>query len=68
MELDEGNIDNETALHIMVKRKRLCPLVSLITHGANVDAVSNDGNTPLHYAVQVICYFYLFIICFVIKS
>ena len=57
MELDEGNIDNETALHIMVKRKRLCPLVSLITHGANVDAVSNDGNTPLHYAVQVICYF-----------
>ena len=47
------NKDHETALHIMVKRGRLSPAISLICHGVNVDVQNKDGSTALHYAVKV---------------
>ncbi|UYV62633.1 PLA2G6 [Cordylochernes scorpioides] len=44
----EGN----TALHIMVTRKRLPCLLALLHCGASVDIPGAGGNTPLHLAVK----------------
>lgn len=53
IDFNVGNVSNETALHIMVQRKRLSPAISLVCHGADIDAVAANGQTPLHYAVLV---------------
>ena len=53
IDLDARNNTKETALHIMVKRKRLSPLISLICHGADINAVNDVGETPLHYSAKV---------------
>ena len=53
MNVNTLNKDHETALHIMVKRGRLSPAISLICHGVNVDVQNKDGSTALHYAVKV---------------
>jgi len=54
IDLNVRNNKNETALHIMVQRKRLSPVISLISHGADIDLANNDGDTPLHHSVKVI--------------
>lgn len=51
IDLNARNSDSETALHVMVKRKRLSPTISLICHGADVNARGKDGFTPLHYSI-----------------
>ncbi|XP_064478595.1 85/88 kDa calcium-independent phospholipase A2-like [Ornithodoros turicata] len=50
--LDAKNFQGNTALHIMVARSRLSCVVGLLSHGASVDAVGKDGDTPLHAAVR----------------
>lgn len=51
-DLDAKNFQGNTALHIMVARCRLACVISLLSHGANVNAVGSDGDTPLHVAVR----------------
>ncbi|CAN8003372.1 unnamed protein product, partial [Ixodes hexagonus] len=51
-DLDAKNFQGNTALHIMVARGRLSCVISLLSHGANVNAVGSDGDTPLHAAVR----------------
>ncbi|XP_008559240.1 85/88 kDa calcium-independent phospholipase A2 [Microplitis demolitor] len=46
------NFDGRTALHIMVMRKRLDCIMALLSHMATVNIADNQGNTPLHLAVQ----------------
>ena len=53
IDLNAHNATEESALHIMIKRQRLSPVISLISHGANIDAQNKDGETPLHYSVKV---------------
>lgn len=54
IDLNARNNNKETALHIMVKRSRLSPLISLICHGADINATNETGETPLHYSAKVI--------------
>ncbi|UYV62632.1 PLA2G6 [Cordylochernes scorpioides] len=51
-ELDVQNMEGNTALHIMVTRKRLPCLLALLHCGASVDIPGAGGNTPLHLAVK----------------
>lgn len=51
-DLDAKNFQGNTALHIMVARGRLACVISLLSHGASVNAVGCDGDTPLHAAVR----------------
>lgn len=51
-DLDGKNFQGNTALHIMVARGRLACVISLLSHGANVNAVGSDGDRPLHIAVK----------------
>merc|ERR1719319_285427 len=50
--INSKNFCGSTALHSMVRNKRLPCLVSLLSHGAAVDELDSDGNTALHLAVQ----------------
>ena len=43
----------DTALNIMVQRNRPPCVLELIRAGADVNIPDNDGNTPLHHAVEV---------------
>ena len=52
-DIEEGNNDGETPLHIMVHRKRLQCVVALLAHGAEVNALGMNNETPLHMAVKV---------------
>ncbi|KAL1423397.1 hypothetical protein MTO96_021154 [Rhipicephalus appendiculatus] len=52
-DLDAKNFQGNTALHIMVARGRLNCVISLLSHGANVNAIGSDGDSPLHVAVRV---------------
>ncbi|XP_037523507.1 85/88 kDa calcium-independent phospholipase A2 isoform X2 [Rhipicephalus sanguineus] len=52
-DLDAKNFQGNTAMHIMVARGRLNCVISLLSHGANVNAVGSDGDSPLHVAVRV---------------
>ena len=52
-DLEAGNKDGETPLHIMVNRKRLACTVALLSHGADVNALGMENETPLHTAVKV---------------
>lgn len=51
-DLDAKNFQGNTALHIMVARGRLSCVISLLSHGANVNAIGSDGDSPLHVAVR----------------
>jgi len=51
-DINMRNSEDDTALHIMVKRQRLSPAISMICHGADISAKGKSGATPLHYAVQ----------------
>lgn len=46
------NFDNRTALHIMVLRKRLECVVTLLSRQADADLGDNDGNRPIHLAIK----------------
>ncbi|XP_064463813.1 85/88 kDa calcium-independent phospholipase A2-like isoform X2 [Ornithodoros turicata] len=52
-DVDAKNFQGNTALHIMVARNRLACVISLLSHGANANAMGSDGDTPLHTAVRV---------------
>ena len=52
-DIEAGNSQGETPLHIMVNRKRLACAVALLSHGADVNALGMDNETPLHMAVKV---------------
>lgn len=52
-DVEAGNSEGETPLHIMTRRKRLDCLVSMLSHGADVNALGMQNETPLHMAVQV---------------
>ncbi|XP_072128109.1 85/88 kDa calcium-independent phospholipase A2 isoform X1 [Mobula birostris] len=43
----------ETALHIMVKRKRFECALALLVHGADPNVKGENGNTPLHLAMKL---------------
>jgi len=49
--IEAKNFHGSTALHTMVKHKRLPCVVCLLSHGAVVDEVDSEGNTALHLAV-----------------
>ncbi|XP_032669254.1 85/88 kDa calcium-independent phospholipase A2 isoform X2 [Odontomachus brunneus] len=53
-DINAVNFDGRTALHVMVMRKRLECVVALLSHMASVNIVDNEGNTPLHLAVDLI--------------
>jgi len=50
--IEARNFTGATALHTMVKHKRLPCVVCLLSHGALVDQVDSDGNTALHLAMM----------------
>jgi len=50
-EIEAKNFSGSTALHTMVKHKRLSCVVCLLSHGAVVNEVDSEGNTALHIAV-----------------
>lgn len=54
-DIEAGNSEGETPLHIMIKKKRLDCVVGLLSHGADVNALGMRNETPLHMAVQVLC-------------
>lgn len=45
-------ISGETALHSFVSKKNLAIVMSLLWHGAEVNALDHDEQTPLHLAVR----------------
>lgn len=50
-DIDALNFEGRTALHIMVIRKRLECVASLLSHMANINIVDKEGNSALHLAV-----------------
>ena len=52
-DIEAGNNECETPLHIMIRRKRLQCVVCLLSHGADVNALGMENDTPLHMAVKV---------------
>jgi len=50
--IDAPNFDGNTALHLMVRYKRLPCVVSLLSHGASVDLLDAEGNSALHLAIE----------------
>ena len=53
-DIDAVNDKNETALHIMVRKKRQECVMALLSRGADATIPSVDGDTALHHAVQVV--------------
>ena len=49
-DIEARNSVGQTALHTMVKYKRLSCLVCLLSHGARVDDTDEEGNSALHLA------------------
>ena len=43
--------DSETALHVAAKRGHFLQVEMLMGNGAEVNAVTHTGHTPLHFAV-----------------
>ncbi|XP_060535759.1 85/88 kDa calcium-independent phospholipase A2 isoform X2 [Cylas formicarius] len=50
--INVGNFDQSTALHVMVERNRLDCVVTLLSRNANADLPNKDGNRPIHLAVK----------------
>lgn len=51
-DIEARNSLGQTALHTMVKYKRLSCVVCLLSHGARVDDSDGEGNTALHLAIM----------------
>lgn len=50
--VNEGDADNTTALHIASETKDYELIEVLLHHGASIDAKDDYGNTPLHVTLQ----------------
>lgn len=46
------NFEEKSPLHVMVEKKSVECVVSLLSHEAEVDLVDKDGNTALHIAIE----------------
>lgn len=55
--LNARNFDSNSALHLYVERQKIDLVVALLSCGAEVDIIGQNGNTPLHLAVKVIDFF-----------
>ncbi|KAL5093277.1 hypothetical protein Trisim1_011081 [Trichoderma cf. simile WF8] len=53
-DIDIGDNDSRTPLHLAIENKSLPAIALLINAGAQVNAKSKDGSTPLHIAVKQI--------------
>ena len=53
MQYNAKNFLNETVLYVMVSRKLLPCIVTLLSHGAEINTQDSHGNTPLHVAVKL---------------
>lgn len=51
--LNTPNMNEDTPLHLMVKRNRLRCVLTLLCSGARVNVQNKFGNTPLHHAVKI---------------
>ncbi|XP_054724594.1 85/88 kDa calcium-independent phospholipase A2-like isoform X2 [Uloborus diversus] len=51
-DVNTQNFQGDTALHMMVKRKRLPCVVMLLSHQAEVNIQNATGHTPIHLAVM----------------
>ena len=49
--VDATSADKSTPLHVMIKKQRTEAAYELVLHSADVNAVGEHGNTPLHFAV-----------------
>jgi len=52
--LNARNFHGDTALHLMITRADLPCILTLLSHGADVNAIGAKGNTPLHLAIKVL--------------
>ena len=50
--INAKNFSGETVLHVMVTRRQLSCVVTLLSHGAEVNEQGPNGVTPLHLAVK----------------
>jgi len=50
--VDATSADKSTPLHVMIKKQRTEAAYELVLHSADVNAVGEQGNTPLHFAVM----------------
>lgn len=50
--LNIRNLNGETPLHVMVRRKRIRCVITLLCSGAKIDAKNKFGNTALHRAIK----------------
>lgn len=53
-DINIGDNDSRTPLHLAIENKSLSAIPLLISAGADVNAKSKDGSTPLHIAVKQI--------------
>lgn len=51
-EIDQKSIDDDTMLHIAARSGAIEDIEKLIFFGANINAIGDLGNTPLHQAAM----------------
>ena len=52
-DVNAQNQDDDTALHVMLRRERLDCAISLLVQGASANIVGSGGNNALHLAIEV---------------
>lgn len=52
-DIDALNAENDTALHIMIRRQRIDCASTLLVLGASANLIGSGGNNPLHLAIEV---------------
>ncbi|MGQ7805217.1 ankyrin repeat domain-containing protein [Hafnia alvei] len=50
--VDQKSIDDDTMLHMAARAGSIEDIETLISGGANIDAIGDLGNTPLHQAAM----------------